>query len=99
MLTAVGELDHDTAPQLRATLDDVPFGPGSLLVVDLAQLTYCDSTGITVLVTAHQRADAAGGRVTLAGLNHGLNRVFEIVGLDQFFSIQPTTADAIRAGA
>ncbi|QMU80282.1 STAS domain-containing protein [Streptacidiphilus sp. PB12-B1b] len=96
MITVDGELDHHTAPQLRAALDEVAFGPGSLLVIDLTRLTYCDSTGITAMVTAHQRAQRAGGLLTLAGLSQELRRVFEIVGLDQFFSIRPTVADAIE---
>jgi anti-sigma B factor antagonist len=98
LLTVDGELDHHTAPQLRAALDEVAFGPGSLLVIDLTRLTYCDSTGITAMVTAHQRAQTAGGFLSLAGLNHELRRVFEIVGLDQYLSIRPTVADAIEAG-
>jgi len=96
LLTVDGEVDHHTAPQLRAALDRVPFAPGQLLVVDLARLTYCDSTGITALVTAHQQARAAGSSLTLAAVSPGLSRVLEIAGLDQLFSVRPTVADAIE---
>ena len=99
LLTVDGEIDHDTAPQLRTALDEAAFAPGSLLIIDVTRLFYCDSTGITVLVTAHQRAQAAGGSVTLAGLSPELGRVFEMIGLDQLFTLRPTIADAIETGA
>jgi anti-sigma B factor antagonist len=98
LLSVDGELDHYTAPQVRAALDEASFGPGSPLIIDLTGLTYCDSTGITVLVIAHQQAQAAGASLTLAGLSPELTRVFEIVGLDQLFAVQPTVADAVEAG-
>lgn len=97
VLAVSGELDQESAPQLRAALDDLPFTDGSVLVTDLGGLDYCDSTGITVLVTAHQRARRTGALLLLAGVVPELLRVFEIVGLDQLFSFHPTVEDALRA--
>ncbi|AZM56882.1 anti-sigma factor antagonist [Streptomyces sp. WAC 01529] len=97
LLTATGELDHHTAPQLTRTLADAPLSPGAPLVIDLSGLTYCDSTGITVLVTTYHRARAAGSSLKLAGLSDSLTRVFQIVGLDQVLSLYPTTEAALAA--
>ncbi len=95
VLRVVGELDHHTAPGLSEALDAVPLGPGGGLVIDLTGLAYCDSTGISVLVIAYQRAQAAGSPFGLAGLNHELTRIFQIVGLDKVLPFHPTVDEAV----
>ncbi|MFD9740112.1 STAS domain-containing protein [Umezawaea sp. NPDC059074] len=87
-----GELDHHTAPQLSEVLDAV--GERGV-VVDLTGLAYCDSTGISVLVIAYQQARAADTPFALAGLNHELSRVFQIMGLDKVLPFHPTVAEAV----
>lgn len=90
-----GELDHHTAPELTRALRDVPFTADTPTVIDLTGLTYCDSTGITVLVSAYQRAKQQDSGLVVAGLDRGLMRVFQIVGLDQILAFAPTVADAV----
>lgn len=97
LLQVTGELDHHTAPQLTQALESVPLDPGTLLVIDLSGVAYCDSTGITVLVTAYHRTQAAGCSLSLTGLSHDLTRVFQTVGLDQVFTFHPTVDDALAA--
>ncbi|MGW0425227.1 STAS domain-containing protein [Streptomyces sp. NPDC003015] len=97
VLRVTGELDHHTAPQLTQALDSAPFAPGVPLVIDLGGVSYCDSTGITVLVTAYHRAEAAGCPFSLTGLSDYLTRVFHTVGLDQVFTVHPTVEDALTA--
>jgi anti-sigma B factor antagonist len=91
-----GELDHHTAPELTRALRDIPFTPDTPTVIDLTGLTYCDSTGITVLVTAYQRANQQDSGLVIAGLDVALMRVFQIVGIDQILTFAPTVADAVR---
>ncbi|MFD9124780.1 STAS domain-containing protein [Kitasatospora sp. NPDC059571] len=97
ILEVSGELDQHNASQLRAALDELPLTGGGLLVANLAGLAYCDSTGITVLVNAYQRAARTGAVLMLAGLRPELARIFEIAGLHQLFSFQPTVEAAVRA--
>ncbi|GGY62342.1 STAS domain-containing protein [Streptomyces omiyaensis] len=95
VLVVDGELDHHTAPLLARWLGGELFAPGARVVLDLTALTYCDSTGVTVLVGAYQKAHATGCALSLAGVNDDLTRVFTIMGLDQVFSFAPTAADAL----
>jgi anti-sigma B factor antagonist len=97
LLKVAGELDQHTAPDLTRVLENLSLTPGGALVMDLADLTYCDSTGITVLVTAYHRAQAAGCAFSLAGISHDLTRVFQTVGLDQIFTLHPTVDAAFAA--
>lgn len=95
VVTVTGELDHHTAPELTRAVRDVPFTTDTPTIVDLTDLDYCDSTGITVLVSAYQRAKAQDSGFAVAGLNSGLTRVFHIAGLDQIITFVPALADAI----
>ncbi|PRY39577.1 STAS domain-containing protein [Umezawaea tangerina] len=95
VLRVEGELDHHTAPRLTELLDTVPVGPGGGLVIDLTGLAYCDSTGISVLVLAYQRSQAADSPFGLAGLNQELTRVFQIVGLDKVLPFHRTVEEAV----
>ncbi|MEU6271926.1 STAS domain-containing protein [Streptomyces populi] len=97
VLTVAGELDHHTAPELTQAIQETSFAPGTSVIIDLTGLTYCDSTGITVLITAHDRARQAQSLLILTGLNKDLLRVFHIMGLDQIFTFQPTVDDAVSA--
>jgi anti-sigma B factor antagonist len=97
VLSVTGELDYHTAPQLTHAIQDAPFAADRPVVMDLTGLTYCDSTGITVLIHAYQRAQTVGCPLSVAGLNEDLLRVFRIVGLDQVFSFHPTVDTALNA--
>ncbi|MEU7062752.1 STAS domain-containing protein [Streptomyces sp. NPDC053429] len=95
VLAVTGELDHHTAPELTRAIGETPFGPHAPVVFDLSGLTYCDSTGITVLISASNHAQRTDGRLVFVGLNADLMRVFRIVGLDQILTFRPTLDDAI----
>ena len=97
LLAVDGELDYHTAPRLRAGLDEVPMQTGGGLVIDLSALTYCDSTGISVLVSAYHQAKAAGVALALAGMNPDIARIFRVIGLDQVFSSYDSVDAATRA--
>ncbi|MFD9502412.1 STAS domain-containing protein [Streptomyces sp. NPDC060035] len=99
LLTLTGELDHHTAPQLREAPDQLPLADSTLLVMDLAALTFCDSTGLTTLVAAHRRASASGTDIALAGLTPSIAKSFRITGLDQLFPIHASAAEALSAPA
>ncbi|GAA4102717.1 MULTISPECIES: STAS domain-containing protein [Actinomadura] len=96
VLTVAGELDYHTGGQLREALEETEFTKAGV-VIDLTDLTYCDSTGITVLVTAYHRAKKADAPLALAGLNPDLRRVFGIVGLDRVFAFHPTVEKAVSS--
>ncbi|MEE4540445.1 STAS domain-containing protein [Streptomyces sp. V4-01] len=96
LITAAGELDYSTAADLRELIGDTPFTPAGV-VIDLTGLLYCDSTGITVLVTAYQLARSAGAPLALAGVSGSLERVFGIAGLYEIFASYPTVEQAVGA--
>ncbi|MFF0277126.1 STAS domain-containing protein [Streptomyces sp. NPDC004330] len=95
VLVVSGDLDYHSASVLSGAFEEQGFAPGTRYVLDLTRLMYCDSTGITVMLSAYQRARAAGCGIELAGVNDDLSRVFRIMGLDQVFTLVPTLDEAL----
>ena len=97
LLVLAGDLDFRHTPYLREVLEELELGPGQQLVFDLSALTFCDSSGITVLVVARNRALAAHAGVALAALPDQVARIFAVAGLDQVFSLYPSVEAAAEA--
>jgi anti-sigma B factor antagonist len=95
VLEVAGELDHHTAPLLTEAVNEAPFGPHGV-VLDLSGLTFCDSSGITVFVTAHRRSRDKGSQLSLAGVAPAQMRVLRMVGLDEVFTFHAGVEDALR---
>jgi anti-anti-sigma factor len=89
VLRVAGDLDFDRAPELRRHIDQLPLETGQCLVMDLSGLGFCDSSGITALLAARQRALAAGADIVLAAVPANLMRVLTLVGLDRVFTLLP----------
>ncbi|WP_030728098.1 STAS domain-containing protein [Streptomyces sp. NRRL S-237] len=92
-----GDLDHHSAAQVRGLLPELAVEEGQQLVIDLGGLTFCDSSGITVLIAARNHALAAHASIALAAVPDRVGRILRIVGLDQVFPVHPTAQAAEAA--
>lgn len=82
-----GEIDLAQSPQVLARLDPLITARTPHIRVDLAGVTYMDSSGIATLIDAMQRTQAYGGEFDLASIRPGVMRVFQVTRLDQVFNI------------
>ncbi len=82
-----GELDMSTAPRLREELLRLSSDGATEVTVDLSELQFVDSTGLSVLITGLKRLRERGGDMALRSPNPGTRRVLEITGLTEVFSI------------
>ncbi|MFD7665010.1 STAS domain-containing protein [Streptomyces sp. NPDC059788] len=94
VLEIVGDLDYDHADELRDVIAGLDLKPGQRLVLDLAAMEFCDSSGITALLAARNRALAAEADVALAAVPANTLRVLHYVGLDQVFTCHPDSEAA-----
>src|SRR5699024_12407180 len=84
IVAPVGELDAITSPALADVLDDGLFSdPPRGVVVDLAEVSFCDSRGRGVLVAAYRQARDIGVGLVVADLPQQVDRLFVIAGIDQ----------------
>lgn len=90
----VGELDAYWATRFKDEIDAGLAATANRVVVDLAGVTFIDSTGIGVLMSAVKRARAFGGDVRLAGVKPFVTKVLEITGLHRVFRGYPTVDEA-----
>ncbi|MEV5176687.1 STAS domain-containing protein [Streptomyces flaveolus] len=97
VLQITGELDYTNAQELREKLTTLTLRPGQRLVLDLAGMEFCDSSGITALIAARNHAHAVQADITLAAVPAHTLRVLRIVGLDQIFTFHPDSDTATRA--
>lgn len=77
-----GELDLATAPVFRQSLVDAINSGAARVVVDLAEVTFIDSTGLGVLVGAIKRARANGAELVAVSAAPSIRKVFEITGIE-----------------
>jgi anti-sigma B factor antagonist len=96
VVAVVGDVDMNTVPELEeqlvaATRADVP------LVLDLAGVTFLDSTGLSALVRCHERGqrDGTGFRVVVA--SRTVSRPLALTSLDSLLDVYPTLEAALAA--
>ncbi|MGW8065221.1 STAS domain-containing protein [Streptomyces ziwulingensis] len=97
VLEILGDLDYATADQLRDLLTSLTLRPGQRLVLDLAGMEFCDSSGVTALIVARNHAQAAQADIALAAVPAHTLRVLRVVGLDQIFGLLAESPAATRS--
>jgi anti-sigma B factor antagonist len=83
-----GDLEFGTAATLRSTLIDLAQRGHNPVVVDLSQLDFIDSSGLSLLVQAKQRIESQGHEFALRNPTERVQRVLEISGLVELFTIE-----------
>ncbi|WP_308103320.1 STAS domain-containing protein [Actinocorallia sp. API 0066] len=90
-----GEVDMSTAPGLREELDRLISGGARRVVVDLAEVTFLDSTGLAVFVGVWQRLRNEGGSFALAAAPAHVASPMRLTGLDRSLNLRETVEDAL----
>jgi anti-sigma B factor antagonist len=87
-LSASGEVDLDVANQLAAMgLLSLNNTDATTLVIDLAKVTFMDSTGLGALVTIRNASDKLSKDLSLRGVPERVRKLLTVTGLDKAFII------------
>jgi anti-anti-sigma factor len=78
-----GELDLSSVGKVEEELKRVEADEPSLLILDLSQLSFLDSTGLRAVVTADERARENGRRLVVVRGPVAVQRVFSITRLEE----------------
>ncbi|MFD7160486.1 STAS domain-containing protein [Kribbella sp. NPDC059898] len=97
VVAVAGELDFGSTRELLAVAEPLARA-GRSIVLDLVDLTFCDSTGLSALVRLHRQAEAAGGELRLARLRTQVEGPIVVTMLDRLLEICPEVPEA-PAGA
>lgn len=83
-LVLVGEIDAHTAPSLAEAISSSDH---MHLLVDMAGVEFVDSSGLRVLIEAHQNAQVSGRDVQISNPSSAVTRLLEISGIDDYLNI------------
>lgn len=76
----------------------VALQTADLVIADMTRTGFCDSSGIRVLLTAHDRASARGSELRIAARPaSAVTRALTILGLDRVLPVYASVKDATPA--
>jgi anti-sigma B factor antagonist len=87
-----GEIDIETAPQLREIVTEVTDAGADRLVFDLSDVTFVDSVGLGVFVLARKKMLLRQGHVGIVAPTRRVVAIFKIAGLEELFHVRPSLA-------
>jgi anti-sigma B factor antagonist len=88
VLKVSGEVDIQTSTILDEHVQQALDEGVSFMVVDLGEVTFLDSTGLSVLIAGLKRCQSAGGAMRVASALPNVRRVFEVTGLTEVFQME-----------
>ena len=83
-----GELDSITAPDVRATFDEVVESKPTKVVLDLSSLRVIDSSGVGAIVSLFKRLRAEGAAFTVEGVQGQPLSIFKVLRLNKVFGLE-----------
>jgi anti-anti-sigma factor len=98
VLAVTGELDLRTSPELEERLARVFSTGAELVILDLRQIEFMDSTGLRVLLGAHQRAQESGRRFALVRGADQVERVLTLTGVRDLLTVVDAPEELLAAG-
>jgi anti-sigma B factor antagonist len=87
VLSVFGAVDLVSAERLRQAID-VAVNTSPRVTLDVAEMTFIDSTGLSALVYGHRRAQDAGGDLVVRHPSPMLKRLLGITHLDSMLVIE-----------
>jgi anti-sigma B factor antagonist len=91
-----GEVDLHASPTLRAELQECASEKIPVLLVDFAGVDYIDSSGLATFIEYLRDAEAYKGKIGLFGMKQKVRTIFDLVRLNELFTITDS-ADAAAA--
>lgn len=91
------KLNSMIAPDLKSQLVMLNAEGKSNLILDLSDVKYADSSGLSALLRANSMCEQNGGIFVLCGLTDNVEKLITITHLDRVLTILPTYQEAIEA--
>lgn len=90
-----GELDLATSPELEAQLRKVWDSGNEQLVIDLRELEFMDSTGLSIIVMAHQRLSDEGRQLSIVRGSQQVQRLLDLTGVSERLQLVDTPEEIL----
>jgi anti-sigma B factor antagonist len=90
-------LDAHVSTELKERILRALEEGGRHIVVDLAEVTFIDSSGLGALLSGYKNANQRSGTFVLSGLQPRVRSMFELTRLNRVFEIYPRLQEAISS--
>ncbi len=97
VLDVTGEIDIYTTPQFKEAVSAAIDQNKPAIVINMANVTYMDSSGFGTLLSATKRLRPLDGALYLSGCNEAIQRMLQITRLNTIFGVYATEAEALAA--
>lgn len=97
ILDVTGEIDIYTTPQFKEAVSAAIDEGRPHILINMAQVTYMDSSGFGTLLSATKRLRPLNGALYLVGCNEAINRMLQITRLNTIFGAYTTEDEAVAA--
>lgn len=98
VLAVNGELDLRSSPELEDRLSHAFDRGAELVILDLRGIEFMDSTGLRVLLSAHQRAHESGRRFALVKGADQVERVLTLTGVRDMLTVVDAPEELLASG-
>lgn len=95
VLALAGELDMASAPVFLEHVDALVAAGKVHVVVDVTELSFCDSAGLNAFIRGDRQCAARGGWLRLTGAQGHVARVIELSGLHEVLVLRPGSDDSV----
>jgi len=93
----VEKLDASNASELKSELVLLNKNGINNIVIDLSKTRYCDSSGLSAVLTANRLCKDTNGQFILCGLQDNVRKLIEIAQLDKVLVITENQEQALEA--
>ena len=80
-----GILDGIKGNQLRREITDVVAGGANIVLIDLQDVSFMDSSGLSALVSALKTVRTSGRKLYICSINEQVKMVFDLTRMDRVF--------------
>ena len=92
-----GEVDTLTAPHLDLALNDPPTTTVSRMVLDMTEVPFLSSAGLSILVEHHTSCQREGIAFAVVAPAQAVRRAMEITALDRVIPLYDSVPEALLA--
>jgi anti-sigma B factor antagonist len=82
-----GELDVASRESVESLLMTAISPDRTEIVVDLTDLTFCDSSGLSLFIAACDKAGTEGSALSFRNVPPAVRRLFAVAGVDEKFGL------------
>jgi anti-sigma B factor antagonist len=93
-----GELDLASSPTLQQEIENVLQSDAEAVILDLRELEFMDSTGLSVLIKAHHAAEESQRALYLVRGPAQVHRLLTLTGVEERLTVLDTPEDVLHGG-